>query len=514
MVYRAVDEVLGRDVAIKVIRTGGPGHVQDTLRARFRREAKAAAQLHHPNIISVFSFGSDNELAFDFLVMELLHGRDLAAQLRESGPPPLPKALDILSGAVRGVAAGHRAGLVHRDIKPSNLFLSEDEDTGTIHVRVLDFGIAQFLVDGDTQTHLTVLGYTPLSPAYASPEQLRGDTVLSPASDVFSLGATAYELFTGKPATTPGMRADLSMGLRVKARSMRKFVPAIPSELDALIRKALAPKPAERYQDAGEFLRALQALSKGPVTLPEATVKQAPVYTPPTPLPEETAFLPSKIESGETALHGKVIRDTLRRHYGWNVTLRGEDTIEVRPARSVVSAEDFPDEVLSAVRRIGYRATLLSVRDASDNVCIKFRTSGTHGESKPQIEKYTAESKAPAAREQYAIKVASGTPETDKNDEKAGSIFSLLGIFRRAKPEKSEEEKEAERKAQTFHKEFHRKLEEARQQEEAERRAKRREGCIITLVSLLAYALIPVAMYLTWQMLDGLVWLIYYLVPS
>ena len=439
VVYSAVDEVLGRDVAVKVIRTGNfPLEVQDTLRARFRREAKAAARLHHPNVISVFSFGSDRELVLDFLVMELLHGRDLAVELKESGPPPLARALEILSGALRGVAAGHRAGLVHRDIKPSNLFLSEEQDTGGVHVRVLDFGIAQFLVDEGTQTHLTTFGHTPLSPAYASPEQLRGDTALTPASDVFSLGATAYELFTGRAAFTPGMRADLSHGQRVKARSLRKFVPSIPPELDALISNALSSKPAERFANAGEFLRALEAVPQSLGTpsewdaSPRLRAEPTEMYPAPALIGKERPN--PALESRKEKLHRRTIRDALVRQYGWDVTSRVEGVIEVRPAAPVASAADFPEEVLSVVRDMGYRPTLLSVRDPQDHLCIRFHTPETLAQSGRGGHGYTAaEERAGSSRESFTR----ATPEVPRRvreparqsqpQEKDGVLIGCLG---------------------------------------------------------------------------------------
>ncbi|HEX9939736.1 MAG TPA: serine/threonine-protein kinase, partial [Longimicrobium sp.] len=205
-VYRAVDERLSRAVAVKVVGavTNDPGEHQH-LRARFHREARAAAALRHPNVVQVHDFGTDPELDLDYLVMELLHGEDLSARLMRAGAPPLPVALSILRQAARGLSAGHRAGMVHRDVKPGNLFL-EDEESGEVHVRVLDFGIAQVQAgEGETVTQLTVYGRSPYSPAYASPEQLRGDDRITAASDVFSLAAVGYHLVTG---TRPFTSAD------------------------------------------------------------------------------------------------------------------------------------------------------------------------------------------------------------------------------------------------------------------------------------------------------------------
>ncbi|HEX6042485.1 serine/threonine-protein kinase, partial [Longimicrobium sp.] len=141
-VYRASDQRLGRAVAVKVIgivATDADDHAR--LQGRFLREAKAAAALHHPNVVSVHDFGTDTELGLDFLVMELLQGEDLAVRLARTGPPPAHVSLGILRQAARGLAAGHRVGLVHRDVKPGNLFLETSDHPDEPHVRVLDFGI-------------------------------------------------------------------------------------------------------------------------------------------------------------------------------------------------------------------------------------------------------------------------------------------------------------------------------------------------------------------------------------
>ena len=158
-VYRACDERLGRSVAVKVI--GIVAHDEDDharLQGRFLREAKAAAALHHPNVVSVYDFGTDAEVGLDFLVMELLQGEDLAVRLARTGPPPMHVSLAILRQAARGLAAGHRVGLVHRDVKPGNLFLETSDHPDEPHVRVLDFGIAQVSGEEGTMTHLTEYG--------------------------------------------------------------------------------------------------------------------------------------------------------------------------------------------------------------------------------------------------------------------------------------------------------------------------------------------------------------------
>ena len=257
-VYRALDERLGRRVAVKVITLiGGDSDALERLRARFHREARAAAALpHHPNVVPVYDYGTDEELGLDYIVMELLRGEDLSTRLARSEPPPLSTGLRILLQAIRGVAVGHRSGLIHRDIKPGNIFLATGDDRD-VQVRVVDFGIAKLVDDEDTANQLTQDGRGPHSPAFASPEQLRGLTKLTPASDVFSLGAVGFLLLTGSRPFTDADRNRMSLGMSVPTPRLRSSHPAIPTGVEAVVQKALAYDPEERYADAGAMLEAL-----------------------------------------------------------------------------------------------------------------------------------------------------------------------------------------------------------------------------------------------------------------
>ncbi|HEU4559276.1 MAG TPA: protein kinase [Longimicrobium sp.] len=263
-VYRAVDERLSRAVAVKVVGavTNDPGEHQH-LRARFHREARAAAALRHPNVVQVHDFGTDPELDLDYLVMELLHGEDLSARLMRGGAPPLPEAVSILRQAARGLSAGHRAGMVHRDVKPGNLFL-EDEDNGDVHVRVLDFGIAQVQAgEGDTVTQLTQYGRSPYSPAYASPEQLRGDERITAASDVFSLAAVGYHLVTGTRPFTSADPNRAAAEVSDAVRLLRQRAPELDDATHAVLVRALARTPAARFPDAVAMSEALSGTAPG-----------------------------------------------------------------------------------------------------------------------------------------------------------------------------------------------------------------------------------------------------------
>ncbi len=276
-VYRATDERLGRHVAVKVITVMGAADpaARERIRARFRHEAAAAARLpHHPNVVPVYDYGTDPSLGLDFIVMELLRGDDLAARLA-AGPPPLLQTLEILRQAARGLHVGHRSGVIHRDVKPGNIFIVRTDEGDEMQVRVLDFGIAKVITDEDTFTHLTQDGRAPLSPTYASPEQLRGEARLTPASDVFSLGAVAFQLLTGDRPFNEADRNRMGIGLPVPAPSIRARNPAIPPEVEAVVARALASDPEERYPHAGAFAEAVDRARR---TMGETTL---PPYAPP-----------------------------------------------------------------------------------------------------------------------------------------------------------------------------------------------------------------------------------------
>ncbi|MDB4949171.1 MAG: protein kinase, partial [Gemmatimonadetes bacterium] len=259
-VYRADDERLGRTVAVKVITLAAPDpDAQALLRERFQREARSAAALpQHPNVVTVYDFGTDPETGIDFLVMELLRGEDLASRLAREPRLPLELATCIVREAAEGLAVGHRAGLVHRDVKPGNVFLGETQGDGPFRVCVVDFGIARVAAEEATAARLTQAGDTPLSPAYASPEQLRGDADLTPASDVFSLGVVAYQLFTGE-RPFPAERRRGPGGWDVG--SVAEKNPELPPAVAAAVQRALAFDAGERWADAGAFGAALDEAS-------------------------------------------------------------------------------------------------------------------------------------------------------------------------------------------------------------------------------------------------------------
>lgn len=254
MVFRGADRTLGRAVAVKVVSL--PTESDDlrrNLRERFRREAASAARIPpHPNVVQVYDYGTDPELDLDFIVMELLRGRDLKEAMLASPPAP-GEALRILREAARGLAAGHRTGIVHRDVKPANVFLVGEGRLES--VRLLDFGIAKPLdaADGDS---ITTLGQLPHSPAYASPEQLDPEAPVTPASDVYQLGLIGYEMLTRERPFSETERARIRGGEEVALVETPRWRD-VPPPVREVIARALRRRPEERYPDAAAFAEAL-----------------------------------------------------------------------------------------------------------------------------------------------------------------------------------------------------------------------------------------------------------------
>ncbi|HEX2205053.1 MAG TPA: serine/threonine-protein kinase, partial [Longimicrobium sp.] len=293
-VCRGYDVKLERRVAVKVMTAVVKDEEeQERLRGRFYREARAAARLRHPHVVTVHDFGTDEALGIDFLVMELLEGRDLAARLRQAGGPlPLGEAMEVLREGCMGLAAGHRAGLVHRDVKPGNVYLVEER--GGWEVKLLDFGIALMNdFEGDTVTRFTVAG-APHTPRYASPEQLAGGASLTPASDVYSLALTGLEMLGGE--YPQGLNADPDP--RAAARAVKRLVdrrPEVPLRLAAVLRRALRIDPAGRFADANELLEGLlevDAIAATSAGRPAYTFEREAAPTPPPPTAAASAATP------------------------------------------------------------------------------------------------------------------------------------------------------------------------------------------------------------------------------
>jgi serine/threonine-protein kinase len=238
VVYRARDTELQRPVAVKLLAE----HLasDEEFRERFLREVRLAGGLSHPNIVNVFDAGEVE--GRPFMVMELVEGVTLADEVARRKRFPYEEACGLMAQACSGLEHAHEAGLVHRDIKPQNLILRPD---GLL--KIADFGIARAV---GAATQLTAAGTVLGTAAYLAPEQAAGEQV-TPAADIYSLGAVLYELITGGPPHTFDTLAQLVAKQRGgRVQSLRDFAPEVPAALDDLILRCLSPEPAARPSSA------------------------------------------------------------------------------------------------------------------------------------------------------------------------------------------------------------------------------------------------------------------------
>jgi serine/threonine protein kinase len=241
VVYRAIDPVLEREVAIK--KQTVDGAQKDESIQRFLREARLIANLEHRNIVTVFELGLEPDGVY--IVMELLRGEDLCERLRSRRHLSLEHKIRILGEVGRGLAHAHRKGVIHRDVKPRNVFLTEDGE-----IKLLDFGLAHI-----SQSTLTVTGQVMGSPHYMSPEQVLGERP-DPRSDIFSLGSLFYELVTGqKPFVAPTLPAVFDQILNAEPEPLRALAPEVEGELSRILSKMMRKEMAERYPTVDELLR-------------------------------------------------------------------------------------------------------------------------------------------------------------------------------------------------------------------------------------------------------------------
>jgi hypothetical protein len=303
VVFRAIDHATGADVAVKVLRDAGLEH-----EVRLEREAEVLAGLHHAHIVRYIAHGT-TELDEAYLVMEWIEGEDLGRRLQR-GRLRVDACVALGARVASALAEAHAHGVIHRDIKPSNLFLPGGDVT---RVKVLDFGIAR--ISGVTRSTQTgaVLG----TPGYLPPEQVRGESVLDPCADVFSLGAVLFECVTGAPAFAgQHLAAILAKILFEPAPSARSLWPDVPEVLDQLISKMLSKEPADRPSsaEAAEALAALERLASDELRAPG---RSGP---PPSTLPSLTSdeqrvlsVIVIGAARGEPAAQGGVVTDLLHR---------------------------------------------------------------------------------------------------------------------------------------------------------------------------------------------------------
>src|SRR5258708_4566973 len=260
-VFRARDERLGRDVALRLIRpasSANPDHLR-----RFELEARAAAALNHPNIVAVYDIGSND--GSPYIVCELLEGKTLRQRLAE-GALPVRLAVDYSLQIVQGLIAAHDRRIVHRDLKPENLFVTTDG-----RVKILDFGVAKLQPapedsgrSAEELTTVTKSGSVIGTVAYMSPEQLRGKAV-DHRSDIFSVGAILYEMLTGRRAFRGETEVDtITAVLKEDPPEIHLEEASVPVSFQQGVRHCVEKEPENRFQSARDLAFALETLADAP----------------------------------------------------------------------------------------------------------------------------------------------------------------------------------------------------------------------------------------------------------
>jgi serine/threonine-protein kinase len=268
-VYLAEDEELGRRVAIKILNERYAG--DDLFIERFRREAKSAAGLSHPNIVSIYDRGEAEGTYY--IAMEVIEGRSLKELIMTHGALPVDTAIGYAKQLLEALRFAHRHGIIHRDIKPHNVLVSADQQVkaNEPRLKVTDFGIARH---GASQ--MTEAGSIMGTAQYLSPEQARGAPVTA-ASDLYSAGVVLYEMLTGKVPFTGDSAIEIAMKhVNELPKAPSSLRPEIPPELDQIVLRALAKDPADRYQTAEEFIEDLERVEAGlPISRSTATAATA-----------------------------------------------------------------------------------------------------------------------------------------------------------------------------------------------------------------------------------------------
>jgi serine/threonine protein kinase len=292
VVHDGFDPVIGRRVAIKTVRLPdqADAEAQEEV-ARFRRESQAAGRLTHPNIVSVYDFGETGDVAF--IVMEFVDGPTLKALLDKQERFALPAIQRIMDDLLAGLRFSHERGIVHRDIKPANVMLTSEGQA-----KIADFGIARIENSSMTQVG-TVLG----TPSYMSPEQFMGQ-VVDARTDIYSAGVLLYQLLTGDRPFDGGFSTIMHKALHTDPPWPSEVTVTAPAALDAVVRRAMAKRPEERFASAAEFAAAIRAAMVPGGTSTEATqeatvVLRRPVEVAPpiTPAPSPKPTAPARVRS-------------------------------------------------------------------------------------------------------------------------------------------------------------------------------------------------------------------------
>jgi serine/threonine protein kinase len=244
VVYKGIDTLLHRPVAIKILREAYAG--DSTFLARFQQESRSAARLDHPNVVTVYDVGQDGDR--HYIVMEYVEGEDLKTRIRRRGRLNVAEAVNIAAQIAAGVGHAHKAGIIHCDVKPQNVLITQEGVA-----KVTDFGIARALSESGLTDSDVVWG----SPLYFSPEQASGERP-SPASDVYSIGVLLYEMLAGAPPFQAEKPTALAlMHIREEPPPLTTVNPQVPAQMDWIVRKILAKEPSARYRTAGQLATVL-----------------------------------------------------------------------------------------------------------------------------------------------------------------------------------------------------------------------------------------------------------------
>ena len=255
LVYDARDPKLDRRVAIKTIRTQtADGDQARMIRLRFEREVRAVARLNHPNIVQVYDFGSEGELAY--IVMEYIRGKELKDYFDGSERLELKQIFVLMAELLDALHFAHEAGIIHRDVKPANVMVAAGG-----HAKLTDFGVARFTEPEGSELEATRVGAVVGTPAYMSPEQAQGKP-LDRRSDVFSAGIIFYQLLTWQKPFQ-GSQWELAKKIIEDDPVWPSQLVQIPPEIDRVVARALAKQPERRYQTARAFAQALERVRQG-----------------------------------------------------------------------------------------------------------------------------------------------------------------------------------------------------------------------------------------------------------
>ncbi|MGO1380762.1 MAG: Stk1 family PASTA domain-containing Ser/Thr kinase [Corynebacterium sp.] len=452
-VYAATDELLGRDIAVKMMRADLAR--DETFLERFRREAKNAAKLNHHAIVAVYDTGQTDEAqgSVPYIVMERVHGQTLRDIVSDNGPLPLNEAGRIMAEVCRALSFSHEAGIIHRDIKPANIMI-----TNTGAVKVMDFGIARAL--SDTSSAMTQTAAVISTAQYLSPEQARGKSAEA-RSDIYAAGCVFYEISTGQPPFSG--ESPFSVAFQHVQES-----PLPPSQvtgmnldqnqalaLDAVTLTAMAKDPSDRYDNSADMASDLQRISEGRMPLAAQAYTDEPVQDAPTTHMPAAAPVP-------TPAPAPAPREEKKRRRGWVVPLwiiailaliGGGTAVAVNwlnddGSEQAAALETVPDvagqprdEALSALEDAGFDVTVEDQADAevprdgairtdpaadssvpSGSEVTLYVSSGRAVTEVPDLSGKTTQ-EAQAALEEANLRLRSNVSEQSSDDVTAGQVI-------------------------------------------------------------------------------------------